>query len=119
MAFELGQAVMLRALRRHDVHVFESTPHRLALSLSDLGGIDPLIHGDNPAAVSRRLLGAFAPANRSTSLVNLETLRLELARVVRRYKRQYATETIFEADGFRILTAAASDHAAHLGLIAR
>ena len=119
MPFELGQAVMLRAFQPHDVHVFESTRHRLALSVSDLGGIDPLVHGDIPTVVSGRLLGAFAPTDRLPSLAEIETVRSELSRLVRGYKRQYGTATIFEADGFRILTAAASNIASELGLIAR
>lgn len=119
MPFELGQAVMLREFQPHDVHVFESTRHRLAQSVSDLGGIDPLIHGGNPTLISRRLLGAFAPDRRIPSLAEIETVRLELSRVARRYKRLYGTDTIFEADGFRVLTAAASDISADLGLIAR
>jgi hypothetical protein len=119
MPFELGQAVMLRAFQPHDVHVFESTRHRLALSVSDLGGIDPLSHGDDPRVVSRQLLGAFAPTDRLPSLAELETVRLEVSRVARRYKRQHETDTIFEAAGFRILTAAASDVSSELDLLAR
>ena len=118
MPFELGQAVMLRAFQPHDVHVFESTRHRLALSMSDLGGIDPLIHGDDPRVVSRQVLGAFARTDRQPTLGELEIVRLELSQVVRSYKRQYETDSIFEADGFRVLTAAASNSAADLGLIA-
>ena len=65
MTFDLGQAVMLLVFQPHDVHVLESTPHRLALSVSDLGGIDPLIHGDNPKTLSRRLPGTFDRTNGS------------------------------------------------------
>ena len=119
MPFELGQAMMLRAFQPHDVHVLESERHRLALSLSDLGGVDPLIHENKPTVVLRRLLGAIDRPGRQPSLAELENVRAELSTVVRQYKRQYATESIFAADGFRILTSAAGDSAAELGLIAR
>ena len=83
MPFELGQAVMLREFQPHDVHVFESTRHRLAQSVSDLGGIGSLIHGGDPTLISRRLLGAFAPDRRIPSLAEIETVRLGLSRVAR------------------------------------
>lgn len=118
MPFELGQAVMLRVFQPHDVHVLESTRHRLAQCVSDLGGIDPLIHGDSPKLLSLRLLGAFARSDRQPSLADVERVRSELSQVVRSYKRQYGTETIFEADAFRVLTAAATNSAGDLGLIA-
>jgi len=119
MPFELGQAVMLRVFQPHDVHVLESTPHRLAQSISDLGGIDPLIHGGSPKLLSRRLLGAFDRKDRQPTLAELESVRSELVRVARDYKRQHDMETILEPDGFRILTSAAGDISSELGLIAR
>ena len=119
MPFELGQAVMLRVFQPHDVHVLESTPHRLAQSVSDLGGIDPLIHGGNPKVLSRCLLGAFDRTDRRATLAELESVRSELARAARIYKRQHGMATILEPNGFRILTSAASDISAELGLIAR
>lgn len=119
MPFELGQAVMLRVFQPHDVHVLESTPHRLALSVSDLGGIDPLIHGNNPKTLSRRLLGTFDRTDRQPTLAELESVRSELFRVAQSYRRHHRMATILEPDGFHILTSAASDISAELGLIAR
>jgi hypothetical protein len=77
-----------------------------------------MIHGDDPRVIQRRLLGAFAWRGRQPSVAELETVRLELSRVARKYRTHYQTETIFEADGFRILTTAASNIAADLRLIA-
>ena len=110
---------MLRVFQPHDVHVLESTPHRLAQSVSDLGGIDPLIHDDNPKTLSRRLLGTFDRTDRQPTLAELESVRSKLFRVAQSYRRHHRMATILEPDGFRILTSAASDISAELGLIAR
>lgn len=119
MPFELGLAMMLPELQAHDVHVFESTPHRLGWTLSDLGGIDPMIHGNDPTTILRRLLGAFARVDRQPTLAELQTVRSELSRAAQRYKRDRESDDIFDADAFQVLTTAAAASAADLGLIAR
>lgn len=57
MPFELGLAVAKAASGRnsHQWLLFESKPHRLCKSLSDVDGTDPYIHDGTPQGVLRAL----------------------------------------------------------------
>lgn len=61
MPFELGLAVdwSLCAGSRHQWFVFESRPHRLSKSLSDLNGTDPYIHEGTVHGVLRGLMNVL------------------------------------------------------------
>jgi hypothetical protein len=56
MPFELGLACALKEhTGKHDFLVLERVPHRLDMTLSDLKGVDPKIHGGS----SRRAISAI------------------------------------------------------------
>lgn len=66
MPFELGLAVALRFSGvQHDFHILESEPHRLLRTLSDLNGVDPLIHGNDPARAIRCVLSVIGRRGRN------------------------------------------------------
>src|SRR5437588_4429091 len=69
MPFELGLAVALEKTRRgrHEWLVFETQPHRVWKSLSDLAGTDEYVHGGTPRSASgadQRARTKAPPANR-------------------------------------------------------
>jgi hypothetical protein len=68
MPFELGLAVA--AARRHRWFVFESVPHRIKQSLSDIDGHDVHIHDNDPEQIVKRVYSAFSRRNaRSLTVV--------------------------------------------------
>ncbi len=61
MPLELGMTITWANLHpgRHTWSVWESEPHRLLRSASDLNGTDPCIHNGTPEGVLRELCNAF------------------------------------------------------------
>ena len=116
MPFELGLAVMLQARQRHRFYVLESTPRRLQATLSDLNGIDPVIHANDPKRLIVGLLGLFKNPDGAPTLSRLDELRRQLRLSAMRYKRQVEPD-VFTAEGFRVLSLAAVGFAKELGLI--
>jgi len=62
MPFELGLVIgwQKAAPSDHAWFVFESSPHRIQKSLSDLNGTDPFIYGPTPQGILRELRNALA-----------------------------------------------------------
>src|ERR1700722_2256035 len=62
MPFELGLVIgwQKAAPSDHAWFVFESWPHRIQKSLSDLNGTDPFIYGPTPQGILRELRNALA-----------------------------------------------------------
>jgi len=84
MPLELGMALALKPTDR--IWVFEKVPHRLWAAASDLGGIDPKIHGGEAEGIFRGFREIFAPQE-----VTLEMFRtqMELLRAhCRKLKRE-------------------------------
>jgi hypothetical protein len=117
MPFELGMAIMLQRTTSHRVYVLEARTHRLQETLSDLNGVDPLIHRNDARTLLRCLLGAFINPAGSPRLEDLDGVRTDLGLAAQHYKRQNRTATLFEADTFRALTLAAAESAAARGLL--
>ena len=63
MPFELGMAYGRRAFGGpHECFIFEAKPYRIDMSLSDIKGIDPYIHGGTPDGMLKAVLNALGPA---------------------------------------------------------
>lgn len=76
MPFELGMAWAIRAARpkAHEIVVMETEPFRLQRTLSDLNGVDPLIHEGKPHVLLTRLTAVFADEDAPPRIDALERL---------------------------------------------
>ncbi len=107
MPFELGIAFALAQTTPHRFFVFEEQPFRLQVSLSDLNGHDPLIHGGTPSGVLRALLDGFGARASKPSLQELVERTQSLARFEKKLERDYEVSSPFTPNLFRVLVEAA------------
>lgn len=101
MPFELGLAYVLSRETAHQFFVFEADPHRLQVSLSDLNGHDPHVHGNRVRGVLRCLLDCFAMAGSTPDLARLETTTKLLQRIVLLLQLEQGVEDPFHPYLFR------------------
>jgi hypothetical protein len=107
MAFELGLTIgaMRATSTDHQWHVLEAVPHRLAQSLSDLGGYDKvLIHSNTIDGVFESLLEMFA-ARPGPPVSEVAPMR-RVYKAVRRYRLAQLPKDVFKAHCFRKLSVA-------------
>jgi hypothetical protein len=118
MPFELGLACAVgQSGWEHRFFVFEEKQYRLAVSLSDLNGYDPVIHGGTRRGILGALLTSFG-ARSSPELAQLVRLTDRLASVARELKRRHGAPLIFDRQLFRLLVTAAVTISRASGLIA-
>jgi len=87
MPSELGLAVdwSLAAGSSHEWFVFESRPHRLSKSLSDLNGTDPYIHEGSVNGVLRGLMNALTRTSHRPELADLDEFTATCGEPLARY----------------------------------
>jgi hypothetical protein len=104
MPFELGLAVdwSLCAGSGHEWFVFESCPHRLSKSLSDLNGTDPYIHEGTVHGILRGLMNALTRITHRPELPDLEAIYRDLRKAARRIRLERGG-SLFEARAFEDL----------------
>jgi len=104
MPFELGLAVdwSLCSGSEHEWFVFESSPHRLSKSLSDLNGTDPYIHEQTVHGVLRGLMNALTRITHRPELADLEAIYRDLRKAARRIRLERGG-SLFEARAFEDL----------------
>jgi hypothetical protein len=123
MPFELGLVVAAAEIdsagegtkgeERRDLRdswfVFESMRHRLAKSLSDLGGTDPHIHDGTIEGVMRTLCDAFKrpSSNERNSVKGMMKTYRAVSRELKEIERETRAKSLFEPSVFRLLCAAA------------
>ena len=109
MPFELGLAVALEKTRRsrHEGLVFETRPHRVWKSLSDLAGTDEYVHGGTPRGVLQALSNALVRRRHQPTVAELEEIYRDVSEYASEVKRRLSTKSLFEARVFRELVAAA------------
>lgn len=117
MPFELGMAFALTRQKSHRFFVLERQAFRLQISLSDLNGLDPHIHGGTQAGILRCVLDCFGTPHGSPSFSLLQTLASRLNRVVSTLLREQGFQTAFHPHIFRQIVRAASELAQAEGLI--
>ena len=117
MPFELGMAFALAQDRSHKFFVLERQRYRLQVSLSDLNGLDPHIHGGTQAGVLRCLLDCFGTPAGTPPFSLLRTLASRLNRIVSGLQREQGFHTLFHPYAFRQMVDAASGLAKAEGLI--
>jgi len=111
MPFELGLAVAkAEAVRsEHRWFLFESKPHRLSKSLSDLDGTDPYIHANKPIGVLRALMNALVLHRNPVTLPELESVYGEVRSAASKLKKELRGPPLFEARAFKNLVLLAND----------
>jgi hypothetical protein len=112
MPFELGLAVdwSLGAGSGHEWFVFESTPHRLSKSLSDLNGTDPYIHEGTVTGVLRGLMNALTRTTHRPELADLDLIYRDLLKAARKIRLERGG-SLFEARAFQDLAVLAQQSA--------
>jgi len=112
MPFELGLAIAIsnfdRHVPRHGLVVLEEKAHRLQLTLSDLNGLDPQVHGGTKRGMIRCVLNVFG-GGAVGQLRRIEGVTEELERFVRATKRATGADDMFQAEIFRQTLIAAAD----------
>lgn len=109
MPFELGLAVALEKTQRgqHEWSVFETRPHRVWKSLSDLAGTDEYVHGGDPRRVLQALTNALVRRRHQPTVAELEEIYSDVREYAVEVKRRLHTRSLFEARPFRELVVAA------------
>jgi len=104
MPLELGMTITWQALNPnlHTWFVFESQPHRLQRSASDLNGTDPNIHSGTPEGVLSELRSAFWRDGAPTVPDMLDACRLVGFKVDAILKRN-GTKNLYSPAVFREL----------------
>lgn len=118
MPFELGLAAALRLTGSHRWFVFEAKAHRIQKSISDINGIDPLIHGGTPRGVLREITNAFDRTHLQPTTEQLEAVYVDLRAAAVDLKKQYRSSTLFNPSLFRRLVIAAQALTRDLGILA-
>ena len=95
MPFEIGIACGLAYARGdHRFFVLEEAPFRIQRSLSDLNGIDPLIHGGTPKGMIREVMGCVT-GTPQPPFAKVLRLHEHASQRVSEIKRSYGVDTIF------------------------
>lgn len=110
MSFELGLAVAhaKNVGNTHQWFVFETEPHRIKKSLSDLDGTDTYIHKGDPRCVLIELANALARKSKAPSFGQLSDIHVNLRRTAERIKLVYGGRSLFGARPFKDLVIAAT-----------
>jgi hypothetical protein len=87
MPFELGLTLGMHQ-SDHAWFVFESVPHRIHRSLSDLGGHDAEVHDGKPEGILCAVTNAFGVRNHTVTHDDLITLWKALQNVVPRIRKE-------------------------------
>jgi len=111
MPFELGLVVSHgeHVNRRHEWFVFESKPHRLKKSLSDLDGTDPYLHDGKARGVLRALSSAMFRKKKAPTLAELEQIYRDLRKAARAIREQMEGGSLFDAKPFGDLVSTATE----------
>jgi hypothetical protein len=112
MPFELGLAVawekvnaakLTHADYKHSCFVFEAKKYRIIRSLSDLNGIDPLIHSSQVIGVMRELCNAFVRERNQPSVPEMMRTYRIISRRLPKIMADAGAKSLFEARAFQDL----------------
>jgi hypothetical protein len=118
MPFELGLAWSLAYYtQRHNVILFERKRHRLAKTLSDIQGYDPLIHKGSMKGIIECVLDAFASNNDDPEPIKVRSYSRELWRYACDLKRREGRDDLFNRTLFRTLITGSVNLAVDRGFI--
>lgn len=118
MPFELGIAC---ALARNGIHhsfvLLERKQHRLARSLSDLGGIDPLIHNGRVRQTIACVLDVLQSRRNNPAPGTVFAMYRDLSVVAHELRRQHGRENVYSRSVFKDLVAVTVEFALDRGLL--
>lgn len=108
MPFELGLAVALARMEgAHKFAVLEEKRFRLQLTLSDLNGIDPGIHGGSVRGTISCVVSLLAGPTHNVSPASIQKVYRRLAILAAGLKREHSRSTIYSRAIFQTLIEAA------------
>lgn len=105
MPFELGLALAWGRFARakHRWFVFEEKQHRLAKSLSDLNGTDPLIHAGTVGGVFSELSNAFIRPGNQPTVPQMRSIYRTLQKEVPAILTSTGSQSLYTASAFKYL----------------
>ncbi len=115
--FELGIAFTLWKLQGHKFIVLESKRYRMDVNLSDLKGVDPLVHANSPRKVVSCVLSELGSTGGSPDIEQVMEIFNHLRRVAPKLKRSHKGSKVFYRPIFNALIIAATEQAVAKGLI--
>jgi hypothetical protein len=96
MPFELGLACAIKEQSgQHDFLVLEKKPHRLHRHLSDLGGIDPIIHHGTARGAICAVLEVLGRPEGNPSAAQVMRLHRRMTRLLPALKAQHGNRDLF------------------------
>jgi hypothetical protein len=120
MAFELGLAVSVwrRSRRAHDFRLLEERPNRIQVTLSDLNGYDPYIHGGTSDGMFGAVCDIFSALS-PFPVSHVRQFRL-VHRGLQEYRRErFGRGSLYTSDKFRQLVAASREFVSVSALLPR
>ncbi|MBI2928825.1 MAG: hypothetical protein HYY24_24445 [Verrucomicrobia bacterium] len=115
MPFELGLAAGLAHRKRHEFILMESRRGRLERTLSDLRGVQPLIHRNGPLVLIARLTDNLSGARP----LQVERIYRRLLSACPALKRAYRVPDVFQTTIFKELVSGAVEEVERAQLFAR
>ncbi len=115
--FELGIAFALARLEGHKFIVMESKQYRMDVTLSDLKGVDPLVHSNSPRRLISRILGELGSTRGAPDIEQVMEIFRHLRGLVPKLKKGHRATKVFYRPVFHALVAAATGQAVARGLI--
>ncbi len=115
--FELGIAYALSKLHGHKFIILESKRYRSDITLSDLKGVDSMVHGNQARRVVSCVLAELGSTQRTPEIEQVLEIFNHLRRVAPRLKRSHKGEDVFYRPVFNALMTAATQQAVTMGLI--
>ncbi|MBM3296514.1 MAG: hypothetical protein FJY83_02835 [Candidatus Aminicenantes bacterium] len=123
MPFELGlayaQKIYLKSARDHSIVLLESVRHRLAKTLSDMAGFDPVIHMNSPRRVISGILDSLGTGASDPAVPDVYRLWKQLMKAARQLKKSSGQDDIYSRSLFRKLVAASTELSVRCGFILR
>ncbi len=115
--FELGVAFALSKLDGHKFIVLESKRYRMDVNLSDLKGVDPLVHANNPRKLVSCVLSELGSTRGAPDIDQIMDIFKYLSGIAPSLKRSHRGSKLFYRPIFNSLMAAAIQQAVTMGLI--
>ena len=115
--FELGIAFTLWKLHGHKFIVLESKRYRMDINLSDLKGVDPLIHDNSPRKIVSCVLSELGSTGGAPDIEHVMEVFNHLRRGAPKLIRSHKGSKVFYRPIFNALVAVAIEQAVARGLI--
>ena len=115
--FELGVAFALWRLHRHKFIVLESKRYRMDINLSDLKGVDPIIHGNIPRRVVSCVLSELGSTAGAPDMEKVMEVFEHLRQLAPKLVKGHRRSSVFYRPVFNALVTAATQQAVAKGLI--